>query len=153
MSAQTSLKVIILTSTLLAAVSLWGSEPLSEQELDRTIASGYEPGLTVVGTTAGPNTAGSPQPSSEGPSDSKEEVATEADSQSSEAEFSLVAYRSVLPIVMKRMTSANNGPLAANGNYSLSPVIGTPVRPTVMPTIDLKLIPRVSPSRPVFFGR
>jgi len=154
MMVYTSLKAIILVGLVFSAATLWGSELLSEKDLDRTIASGYDPTVTVLDSDAGAAAAVSTQPSAAGPTvaeaNDNEELGTAEDS---EAEFSLVSYRNALPIVMKRMTGTNNGPLAANGRYSLSPQTETRVRPLVAPTIDLRLVPRPSPSRPAFFGR
>ena len=151
MKAHFYLKVIFLAVVFLTAAPLWGSEPLSEADLDRTVASGYEHATPLV--RAIPDTV-RPQPSAERPgvvaADHGEEA--DEDNPSPEGEFSLVAYRSVLPVVMKRMTSSNNGPLARNGRYSLSPVPVTRQRPTVIP-IDVRLIPHIAPSAPVGFRR
>lgn len=156
MSVYTSLKVIVLATLTLAATSLWAIEPLSEADLDRTVASGFEPTMTLVDPTTS-HTADRAESiarsSVPGAKQKEEALEADEDAQTSEGEFSLVAYRSALPVVMKGMTGANNGPLAANGRYSLSPLTGSPARPTKVPTIDLRLAPRLAPSRPVFFGR
>lgn len=126
-------------------------EPLSEDELDRTIASGVEPARKVATPArhsevdAHPGTSVISRVESETSGD--DALAAESEASEPEEEFTLVAYRDALPIVMKRMTSVNGGPLGRNGSYSLSPLEGARKLPVSPVFFKIPL-----PSRAAFFG-
>jgi len=146
----------LLASLVLSPTLPFAFEPLSEDELDRTIASGLEPARAVETPTrysavdARPGTS-VVSTTVESETTELEPLAAEDDASEPEEEFTLVAYREALPIVMNRMTSANRGPLGRNGNYSLSPLEGNRADKLPLSPASLRLISL--PSRAAFFGR
>jgi hypothetical protein len=144
--------ISVLAGLVLLPTQLLAFEPLSEDELDRTIASGMEPARPVDTSTRRSqiNAQGASVVSTNVGSETTEENA-ESDASEPEEEFALVAYREALPIVMNRMTNANRGPLGRNGDYSLSPLEA--VRADKLPVGPVLLRLGPLPSRAAFFGR
>lgn len=121
----------------LGAPCLFALEPLSEEELDRTVASGLE--LPAAGARPG-------APGEDGVSGSREDDSADSD------EVSFVAYREALPVVMSRMTNTPRGPLGAHGSYSLSPLSVVREQGTIeVPILQLGPLPPFTP--PIFIGR
>jgi hypothetical protein len=116
-------------------------EPLTEEELDRTVASGLE-------ALAASETAFRQEDASEVTEDAGDEL-----SDSTQEEITLVAYRQALPIVMSRMTNSNRGPLGRHGSYSLSPVSATRSQKSPVSAPILRLGPFPRPNLPLFLGR
>lgn len=108
--------MLIILAALLMPAGIPAFERLTEEELDRTIASGVEPR----------------------PADERDESPPrERENSESEEEFTLFAYRGVLPIVMHHMTSTSSGPLGRNGRYALSPLDTAQTRK--LPTVGVVL--------------
>ena len=99
----------------LAVVLAWSAaplafEPLTEEELDCTVASGLETVSTSDLRQEDPYAS--------------EVIEDGQELSDAEEEVTLVAYRQALPIVMSRMTNANRDTLGRHGSYSLSAVSG-----------------------------
>ena len=122
------------------SVAPWAFEPLTEEELDRTVASGLE----AAPKSDFPQTVQYPAAAAE---DLDEELSD------SEEEVTLVAYRQALPIVMSRMTNSNRGPLGRHGNYSLAPVSATRAQKAPAGAPVLRLGPFPAPNLPLFLTR
>lgn len=132
---------IIVLAVGLIAPCVFAFEPLSEEELDRTVASGLE--LPAAGPLQGirPNA-----PGEDGVSGAREDDSSDSD------EVSFVAYREALPVVMSRMTNTPRGPLGANGSYSLSPLSVVREQGTIkVPVLQLGPLPPFN--SPIFIGR
>jgi len=130
---------LMLVIGLVCPVAVGAVEPLTEEELDRTVASGTEalPATDVEYRQV----EQASEPSEDGTTDDADE------------DITLVAYREALPIVMSRMTNSARGPLGRHGSYSLSPLSATRGQkpPTSAPVLRLGPFPR--PNRPLFLGR
>lgn len=140
-------RIIVLAVGLVFPVGLLAFEPLSEDELDRTVASGMEAPVPMqrIGPAKGAT------------ADRKTEtdgVRVVEDETSDADDVTFIAYREALPIVMSRMTNTPRGPLGAHGSYSLAPIVvvrdqGPPANlPVVLP---LGSLPTLNP--PLFIGR
>lgn len=134
--------IIVLTIGLMASSPL-ALEPLSEEELDRTVASGLE--LPAADQRARSLQGTRPAGEDSVPA-SREDESSEGD------EVSFVAYREALPVVMSRMTNTPGGPLGAHGSYSLSPLSVIREQGTIqVPVLQLGPLPPFNP--PIFIGR
>lgn len=140
-----SSRIIVFTMGLICPIALFAFEPLSEEELDRTVASGMEAPVADQRESRG----------AIAPRELREDgvTTTGEDELSDPDEATFVAYREALPVVMSRMTNTPRGPLGAHGSYSLAPVVVVRDQrpPTNVPVLPLGPLPRFNP--PLFLGR